>query len=73
MPTSRTWNIHPRYRANELRRDLDADFAQPLSVGKLARRRGVSVRCPLRDFQELTGVTIQGKSPSGGWMLPSAC
>jgi AraC-like DNA-binding protein len=51
--------IHPRYRANELRRDLDADFAQPLLLGRLARQRGVSVRCLQRDFQELTGVTIQ--------------
>jgi AraC-like DNA-binding protein len=51
--------IHPRYRASELRRDLDADFAQPLSLGMLAGRRGVSVRCLQRDFRELTGVTIQ--------------
>jgi AraC-like DNA-binding protein len=51
--------IHPRYRANELRRDLDADFAQPLSLRRLARQRGVSVRCLQRDFHELTGVTIQ--------------
>jgi AraC-like DNA-binding protein len=51
--------IHPRYRANELRRELDADFAQPLSVARLARARGVSARCLQRDFQELTGVTIQ--------------
>jgi AraC-like DNA-binding protein len=51
--------IHPRYRASELRRDLDADFAQPLSLGMLARQRGVSVRCLQRDFRELTGVTIQ--------------
>ena len=51
--------IHPRYRASELRRDLDADFAQPLSLGMLASRRGVSVRCLQRDFRELTGVTIQ--------------
>ena len=51
--------IHPRYCGNELRRDLDADFAQPLSLRRLARQRGVSVRCLQRDFQELTGVTIQ--------------
>jgi len=51
--------IHPRYRASELRRDLDADFAQPLSLGMLARQRGVSIRCLQRDFRELTGVTIQ--------------
>ena len=51
--------IHPRYRANELRRDLDADFARPLLLGRLARQRRVSVRCLQRDFQELTGVTIQ--------------
>jgi AraC-like DNA-binding protein len=51
--------VHPRYRALELRRDLDADFAQPLSVARLARDRGVSVRCLQRDFEELTGRTIQ--------------
>ncbi len=51
--------IHPRYRARELRRDLDADFAKPLSLARLARARGVSSRCLQRDFQELTGVTIQ--------------
>jgi AraC-like DNA-binding protein len=51
--------IHPRFRAGELRRDLDADFAQPLSLATLARLRGVSARCLQRDFQELTGVTIQ--------------
>jgi AraC-like DNA-binding protein len=51
--------VHPRYRAIELRRDLDADFAQPLSIARLARRRGVSVRCLQRDFEELTGRSIQ--------------
>ena len=51
--------VHPRYRAVELRRDLDADFAQPLSITRLARTRGVSVRCLQRDFEELTGRTIQ--------------
>jgi AraC-like DNA-binding protein len=51
--------VHPRYRASELRRDLDADFAQPLSITRLARSRGVSVRCLQRDFEELTGRTIQ--------------
>jgi AraC-like DNA-binding protein len=51
--------VHPRYRAIELQRDLDVDFAQPLSVARLARRRGVSVRCLQRDFEELTGRTIQ--------------
>ena len=51
--------VHPRYRAIELQRDLDADFAQPLSIARLARRRGVSVRCLQRDFEELTGRTIQ--------------
>ncbi len=51
--------VHPRYRAVELRRELDADFARPLSLAKLARIRRVSVRCLQRDFQELTGVTIQ--------------
>lgn len=51
--------VHPRYRAIELQRDLDADFAQPLSVARLARRRNVSVRCLQRDFEELTGRTIQ--------------
>jgi len=45
--------IHPRGRAVELRRDLDADFAQPLSIGRLA------AHCLQRDFVELTGVTIQ--------------
>ena len=51
--------VHPRYRAIELRRDLDDGFAQPLSVGRLARERGVSVRCLQRDFEELTGRCIQ--------------
>ena len=51
--------VHPRYRAIELRRDLDADFAQPLSVLRLARERGVSARCLQRDFEELTGRCIQ--------------
>ena len=51
--------VHPRYRAIELQRDLDADFAHPLSVARLARHRGVSVRCLQRDFEELTGRTIQ--------------
>lgn len=51
--------VHPRYRAVELRRDLDADFAQPLVLRRLAQDRGVSVRCLQRDFQELTGQTIQ--------------
>jgi len=51
--------VHPRYRVVELRRDLDADFAQPLSITRLARSRGVSVRCLQRDFEELTGRTIQ--------------
>jgi len=51
--------VHPRYRAIELRRDLDAEFAQPLCVGRLARERGVSVRCLQRDFEELTGRCIQ--------------
>jgi AraC-like DNA-binding protein len=51
--------VHPRYRAIELQRDLDADFARPLSVARLARHRGVSVRCLQRDFEELTGRTIQ--------------
>ena len=51
--------VHPRYRASELRRDLDADFAQPLSITRLARSHGVSVRCLQRDFEELTGRTIQ--------------
>ncbi len=51
--------IHPRGRAVELRRDLDADFAQPLSIGRLAKTRGVTAHCLQRDFVELTGVTIQ--------------
>jgi transcriptional regulator GlxA family with amidase domain len=51
--------VHPRYRAVELRRDLDADFAQPLAVGRLARERGVTARCLQRDFEELTGRTIR--------------
>ena len=51
--------IHPRCRAAELRRDLDADFAQPLSIARLATTRGVTAHCLQRDFQELTGVTIQ--------------
>jgi AraC-like DNA-binding protein len=51
--------VHPRYRAVELRRDLDADFAQPLSIGRLARDRGVTARCLQRDFEELTGQCIQ--------------
>lgn len=51
--------VHPRYRAVELRRDLDADFAQPLSIARLARSRGVAVRCLQRDFEELTRQTIQ--------------
>ena len=51
--------IHPRCRASELRRDLDAGFAQPLSISRLAKARGVTAHCLQRDFQELTGVTIQ--------------
>ena len=51
--------VHPRYRVVELRRDLDADFAQPVSITRLARSRGISVRCLQRDFEELTGRTIQ--------------
>jgi AraC-like DNA-binding protein len=51
--------IHPRCRAVELRRDLDADFARPLSIAALAKMRGISTHCLQRDFQELTGVTIQ--------------
>ena len=51
--------VHPRYRAVELRRDLDADFARPLSVAGLAKQRHVTARCLQRDFQELTGVSIQ--------------
>ena len=51
--------IHPRGRAVELRRDLDADFAQPLSIAGLAKTRGVTAHCLQRDFLELTGVTIQ--------------
>lgn len=51
--------VHPRYRALELRRDLDADFAQPLSISRLARERRVTVRCLQRDFEELTGRCIQ--------------
>jgi AraC-like DNA-binding protein len=51
--------VHPRYRAVELRRELDTEFAKPLSLAKLARSRRVSVRSLQRDFQELTGVTIQ--------------
>lgn len=51
--------VHPRYRAVELRRELDADFAQPLLLQRLAQDRGVSVRCLQRDFHELTGRTIQ--------------
>jgi AraC-like DNA-binding protein len=51
--------VHPRYRAIELRRDLDADFARPLSVLRLARERRVSARCLQRDFEELTGRCIQ--------------
>jgi AraC-like DNA-binding protein len=51
--------VHPRYRAMELRRELDAEFAQPLSVLRLARERGVSARCLQRDFEELTGRCIQ--------------
>ena len=46
--------VHPRYRASELRRDLDADFAQPLSLITLARERHVTTRALQRDFQELT-------------------
>ena len=51
--------VHPRYRASELRRDLDADFAQPLSLTMLARERHVTTRALQRDFQELTGLTAQ--------------
>lgn len=51
--------IHPRCRAVELRRDLDADFAQSLSIARLAEARGVTPHCLQRDFQELTGWTIQ--------------
>ncbi len=51
--------VHPRYRAVELRRELDVDFAQPLLLGRLAQAREVSVRCLQRDFHELTGRTIQ--------------
>lgn len=51
--------VHPRYRAVELRRDLDADFALPLTIGRLARERRVTVRCLQRDFEELTGRCIQ--------------
>jgi AraC-like DNA-binding protein len=51
--------IHPRCRAVELRRDLDADFAQPLSITRLSEARGVTAHCLQRDFMELTGVSIQ--------------
>lgn len=51
--------VHPRYRAVELRRDLDTNFTQPLSLARLARTRGVTVRCLQRDFEELTGITIR--------------
>lgn len=51
--------VHPRYRAMELRRDLDSGFAHPVSVAELARRRGVTARCLQRDFLELTGRTIR--------------
>jgi AraC-like DNA-binding protein len=51
--------VHPRYRAVELRRDLDIDFAQPLLLRHLAHERGISIRCLQRDFLELTGRTIQ--------------
>lgn len=51
--------VHPRYRAIELRRHLDAHFAQPLSIGRLARERRVTARCLQRDFEELTGRYIQ--------------
>jgi AraC-like DNA-binding protein len=51
--------VHPRYRAIELRRELDADFAKPLSLTRLARERRVTTRCLQRDFEELTGITIQ--------------
>ena len=51
--------IHPRCRAVELRRDLDADFAQSFSIARLAEARGVTPHCLQRDFQELTGWTIQ--------------
>jgi len=51
--------IHPRARAVELRRDLDAGFAQPLSIAGLARARGITAHCLQRDFMELAGVTIQ--------------
>jgi AraC-like DNA-binding protein len=51
--------VHPRYRAQELRRDLDAEFARPVSLSRLARGRGVAVHTLQRDFHELTGSTIQ--------------
>ena len=51
--------VHPRYRAVELRRELDADFAQPLSLTTLARARHVTTRALQRDFNELTGLTVQ--------------
>jgi transcriptional regulator GlxA family with amidase domain len=51
--------VHPRYRAVELRRELDTDFAQPLVLRRLAQDRGISVRGLQRDFHELTGRTIQ--------------
>jgi len=51
--------IHPRCRAAELRRDLDTDFVQPLSIAALAKTRGVTAHCLQRDFLELTGVSIQ--------------
>ena len=51
--------VHPRYRAIELRRELDADFARPLSLMQLAHTRGVTTRSLQRDFEELTGVRIQ--------------
>jgi AraC-like DNA-binding protein len=51
--------LHPRFRALELRRDLDVNFAQPLSLTRLARQRRVTVRCLQRDFEEVAGVGIQ--------------
>lgn len=51
--------IHPRYRAVELRRELDTDFSKPLSLARLARTRHVTTRCLQRDFEELTEMTVQ--------------
>jgi len=50
---------HPLSRAEQLRQYLNRHFAQPIRVQHLAKQRDISVRRLQRDFQTLTGQSIQ--------------